>query len=376
MPKLAMHAWKYKQRDGWSHRDALRLAHAKTDDAARNAVLTYMTKGTIPANTEDHALAQIVAAEELLHTTDVKKAVRLIQDHRLTREAVPTGLLNEKAIWEALLVDMPVNALVRNLGKMSSIGMVGRMSAVERKIVEVLGNQEQITNSHIHPMAVYIALKTYERGQGFKGSLTWDVNRSVADALDSAFYLSFGNVEKTGKRILLAIDDSGSMRGGWSGGGGGGSLMEGLMSPNEAASAMALVTYMVEPNSVLIGYSDRYREIDLSRKATIKQLVGKIASVGAGTDTSLPVRFAAEKKMDFDAIVSWTDNNTWSGYGHVAEHLRNYQNKVGHPVRFLNAAMESNSSTDVDPTNPNMLELTGMDANTPKIISEFVAGRI
>jgi len=162
------------------------------------------------------------------------------------------------------------------------------------------------------------------------------------------------------------------MRGGW----GGGSLMDGLMSPNEAASAMALVTYMVEPSSMLIGYSDRYRAIDLSRKSTIKQLIGKIASVGAGTDTSLPVKFAADQKMDFDAIVSFTDNNTWSGYGHVTEHLRNYQNKIGHPVRFLNAAMEANGSTDVDPTNPNMLELSGMSANTPQIISEFIAGRV
>lgn len=371
MPKLAMHAWKYKSREGWTHRDVLRLAHAKTSDPARNAVLKYMTHGTVPDAGEDRALAQIAAAEELLHTTDAKRAINLIRDHRLTREAVPTELLNNKAVWEALLEDMPVTAMVRNLGKMTNIGLLDRLSKAEQKVLSVLGNQDQITKSRIHPMAVYLALKTYAQGKGNKGSLTWNTNGAITDALDTAFYMAFGNVEKTGKRILLAIDDSGSMRGGWSS-----SVMDGLLTPHEAAAAMALVTYMIEPSSVLIGYSGKYSAIDLSRKARVNDLSRKIASHGSGTDTSLPVQYALDKSMDFDAIVSYTDNNTWSGSGHVTQYLRKYETRVGHPVRFLNVAMESGRSTDVDPTNPNMLELVGMDSNTPQIISEFIAGRV
>ena len=42
----------------------------------------------------------------------------------LAREAVPTGLLNDPAIWDALLVDMPMTAMLRNLGKMSAVGLL------------------------------------------------------------------------------------------------------------------------------------------------------------------------------------------------------------------------------------------------------------
>ncbi|MHA0034429.1 hypothetical protein ACXXDK_05645 [Deinococcus sp. PESE-38] len=46
--KLALWAVKYKARDGWSQADALRKAHPKTDDAARNAVLKFMVDGVLP----------------------------------------------------------------------------------------------------------------------------------------------------------------------------------------------------------------------------------------------------------------------------------------------------------------------------------------
>lgn len=377
IPKLAMHAWKYKQREGWSHRDVLRLAHAETNDPARNAVLRYMVKGELPADLagSDRALAQIMAADELSHATNTEDAVRLIRDHRLTREAVPTGLLNDTKVWEALLEDMPITAMVRNLGKMSSLGMTGAISETERLIVEKLTNSEAVTKSHIHPMNVLIAMKTYEKGHGIKGNLSWKANRNIIDALDETFTLAFGNVERTGKRMIIAGDDSGSMQGLW-----GGSSVAGVLSPAEAAAAMMFITYKVEPNAVLINYSTKYTEIAVSRRMTVNSLLNHFGR-GGGTNTALPLHYALDNKLDVDAIVSYTDNETWAGYygsraGHVTEVLRKYQNKVGHPVRFANVAMVANRITDVDPTNPNMFEIAGMDSQTPQIISEFVAGRM
>lgn len=372
VPKLAMHSWKYKSREGFTHRDALRLAHAKTDDPARNAILRYMVKGELPADhTEgDRALAQIMAAQELLHTTDTSTAVRLIKEHRLTREAVPTALLNEKAVWEALLQDMPVNAMVRNLGKMASVGLTDPLSEAERLIVDRLGSQEDIRGSRIHPMNLLIALKQYERGHGFRGKLSWTANRNIVDALDASFEMAFENVEVTGKRILLAGDDSGSMTFSWGEG-----VMDGIMTAAEAAAAMMYITYKVEPHTVMIGYSGDYREIPVSRRMTMTSLLRHFGR-GGWTDTALPVKFVKDRGLDVDAIVSYTDNCTWSGHGHVTEHLRDYQHSVGHPVRFVNCAMEANRITDTDPANPNMFEIAGLSSSTPRVIGEFIAGRI
>lgn len=386
LPKLAMHSWKYKSRDGWSHRDVLRLAHVEPDTEARNHVLNYMVTGKAPEGVrDDRALEQIAAAEQLLHTSDVKTAVGLIREHRLTREAVPTALLNETKVWDALLEEMPVNAMVRNLGKMSSLGMTGPISDAEHLIVERLTDAERVQRSRMHPMNVLVALKTYESGQGLRGNLSWKANRNIVDALEETFELAFGNVEKTGKRILLAGDDSGSMGGGYFSS----SRVMGVLSPAEAAAAMMYITYKVEPKTVMISYSGDITEIKASRRTTMSSLLKQFGHGGA-TNTALPLHYALEQKIDFDAIVSYTDNETWagnSGYGyygsryktrsgHVTEVLRDYQRQVGHPVRFLNVAMVANGVTDVDPTNANMFEIAGMDSQTPQIISEFVAGRI
>jgi 60 kDa SS-A/Ro ribonucleoprotein len=394
LDRLAMHAWKYKQREGFSHRDLLRLSHPSTKDELRNGIYQYMADksdlskglsaldGDVPS-----PLDQIAAAEELLKLqgndkATIKRATDLITKYRLTHEAVPGHLKNEKAVWEALAQDMPVIAMVRNLAKMTSVGYIDKLSKGAQKVIEALENENAIRRSKAHPMQFLIAAKQYEQGRGDKGGLTWNPNRGVIDALDTAFHLSFGNVEKTGKRFIIAGDDSGSMSGyGWMSRG----SLAGGMSPAEAAAAMMMVNYRVEPNTVMIGYSDDIREIPASKRMTLNSLL-KHFGRGGGTNTALPAHYALENKLDVDVIVSYTDNCTWAGgfygwgrsarSGHVTEVLDRLQDRLGHEVKWVNCAMEANSSSDVDPNKTNMLELVGLDANTPRIIGEFASGRL
>lgn len=391
--KLAYQAWKYKSRGGWTYRDIMRLAHPVTDERDRSSVFHYMTKGELPegADLSNPALAQIDAAERLLKIVPndkkvtkpiVKDAVKLILDHRLTHEAVPSELRKSPEVWEALLQDMPLQAAVSNLGVMTSVGLVKPLSSASKKIVEMLSNAEAIERSNMHPMRFFIAAKVYGMGKGIKGNLSWSPNQNIMDALDNAYYTAFGNVETTGKDVIIAVDDSGSMSGfGWGRGG----VMVGTVpntSPAELAAAMALVTYRTEPNSVLIGYSTSVREMKVSRTRSRIDSITKHIGHGGGTDTSLPVQYAMKNKLDVDGIVSYTDNCTWgaaSGYyhrgGHVTQWVKKYVDQYG-PVRFINCAMESNGITDVDPNNPYMFEVTGVDANTPRLISEYLSGNI
>jgi len=91
------------------------------------------------------------------------------------------------------------------------------------------------------------ALKTYAQGRGMKGQGTWTPVAQVVDALDGAFYLAFGNVSQSGKRIMLALDVSGSMD----------SPVHGMpyLSCREASAAMALVTAAVEPNHRIVAFT-------------------------------------------------------------------------------------------------------------------------
>ncbi len=415
--KLAYQSWKYKNRDGWSMRDIMRLAHPMTDDMVRAEIFTYMANPKSGKNplltrsaTEDmntrlytqvgkvrkngipglSALAQIEAAEQLLHMegssrTVVAEAVKLITDHRLTHEAIPSHLRKSPEIWEALLNDMPVTAMVRNLGAMTANGLLTPMSASQKKVVNALSNAQKITDSRAHPMQFLIAARQYGIGHGNRGNLTWSPNQKVMDALDGAFYASFGNVPVTGGNILVAVDTSGSMSGSWSH-----RAIMGIegWTPVMAAGAMALVTLATEPNSHLIGFDTRYHEIGFTAKNRIDTIVDRLSRHrGGGTNTNLPVQYAWDNKLDVDAIVSYTDDETWAGQarfasyyrttggGHVTEWVTKYADRYG-PFKFLNCAMIATGTSDVDRKNPMMFELNGMDANTPRIISEYVQGNL
>src|SRR5438876_11530414 len=109
----------------------------------------------------------------------VKKAssraeiVKLITEHDLPREAISTQWLNEVAVWDALLQRMPMTAMIRNLGKMPSVGLVQPFSDAAKLIVRKLGDETVLKRARIHPLAVLIAEKVYVQGKGEKGSLTW-----------------------------------------------------------------------------------------------------------------------------------------------------------------------------------------------------------
>jgi hypothetical protein len=100
-------------------------------------------------------------------------------------------------------------------------------------------------------------VRNYRSGMGLRGNTSWTPVQPIVDALNNAFYLSFGNVVPTGKRILLAIDTSGSMHG---------SVVNGIpnMNLHVACGAMAMVTAKVEQQYHIIGVDTRVQELPIS----------------------------------------------------------------------------------------------------------------
>ena len=94
-------------------------------------------------------------------------------------------------VWDALLKKMPITAMIRNLGKMTSIGLLEENNEQVLLVCEKLHDEAQLKKARIHPFNVLLALKTYESGRGDKGSLSWKVNTRIKKALEDAFYLSF-----------------------------------------------------------------------------------------------------------------------------------------------------------------------------------------
>ena len=102
---LAQAVTKYKQRGGWSHLDVLRLCHLKPESDGIACVCKYVVKG-IEACREAYGgkegdvakTVKYLEAVEAAKTADEATMIRLIKEHRLVREHVPTELLNSEAV--------------------------------------------------------------------------------------------------------------------------------------------------------------------------------------------------------------------------------------------------------------------------------------
>lgn len=375
---LAMQAVKYQSRDGWSHRDVLRLAHPCPQDSKQAAVFDWIVNGTEKGKKakghERRAYKQssvpdlLQAFEDLKERADdPKKAAKLISMYGLPREAVPTQLLKEPVVWEALLDHMGTTALVRNLGNMSKCGLLSPLSKGEKTVISKLTDSETIRKSRIHPVQVLTALLTYKVGHGNKSDSTWNPCPRVVDALDDAFYAAFGNVEPTGKSLLLALDVSGSMGCGCIAG------IEGL-TPRVASAAMAMVTARVEKDWHVMGFSHELVDIPISPRQRLDDVVEMIAGIPmGGTDCSLPMRWAKEKKAKVDGFVVYTDNETWAGDIHPSQALVTYRRQLGINSKLVVVGMVANDFTIADPEDAGMLDVVGFDSAAPSLIQQFVA---
>jgi 60 kDa SS-A/Ro ribonucleoprotein len=372
--KVAYQAVKYRQRDGWTHRDLLRLSHPKTPEAERRVIFDWICGR--PVDTE--TLPPIIKAYEEAKTASVKELPGLIREANLPREALPTEALNDPKVWEALFEKMPMTAMIKNLGNMSSekINLFKPMSKFEQEAVRRLTDQKTLHDSMIHPFAVLLALTTYKSGRGFRGSNTWKVNGNIVSALEDAFKLSFKNVVPTGKRHLLALDVSGSMT--FS------NIMNSNITPRDASAAMALITMKTEPVTHTVGFTSgsRYSSyrgsnavtpLDFGRASTLDGVIRKISNLPfGGTDCAAPMLYAMENKIEADAFVIYTDNETWAGNIHPHEALRDYRRKMGIDAKLIVVGMTSTGFTIANPDDPGMLDVVGFDSNAPNVMADFV----
>jgi 60 kDa SS-A/Ro ribonucleoprotein len=366
--QLAYQAIKYPSRDGWSLRDLLRLTKPKTGDPALNAVFGYIAHGYDDERMADQPLPTQVHMREFLHRDPTwDQAANKIREYRMPREAIPSQLLNDPLIWDALLADMPITAMIRNLGKMSAVGLLTEGSDAARTVRDRLEDADRLRKGRVHPISVLNALKVYEQGHGDRGSLTWRAVKKVVTALDEAFYLAFGAVEPTGTRLLAAIDVSGSMEAAASG------MVN--MTCREVAAAMALVTAATEPNAKVLAFDTGLYDPEIRptmRLDEVRRIVNALP--GGGTDCSVPIRWARDSNTRFDAIVLYTDAETRKP--DQARTLEQYRGKVNRQARNVQVMAAPNRYSLADPRNPLDLDVVGFDANVPAVIAEFVSGRL
>ena len=383
--QVAYQAVKYRQRDGWTHRDVFRKAHPRSVDPAFRGLGEWILRG------DATAAPTLVQGFVTAQAADASVLPGIVREYGLTWEMLPTEAFNSREVWEALLEgSVPLGALMRQLPRLTRIGVVAPMSEAMEAVAARLTDPEALRKARIHPLSVLVAQRTYASGKSLKGDSTWVPVQRIVDALDRAFYASFAAVEPAGKRTLIALDVSGSMSCG---------EVAGMpLTPREASAGLALVLTATEPMTHVIGftgggrawappgarqaavagvgaYSRSVSELRISPRMRLDDAVREVSDLPFGaTDCALPMLYALERTLAVDTFVVITDNETWAGDIHPHEALERYRTAMGIDAKLIVLATSASKFSIADPADRGMLDIAGFDAAVPGLISAFSRG--
>lgn len=384
---LALHAVKYRQRDGWTYRDVLRLAHPSPQTPAHAEVFKFMLdKGwddfTAPSILSNYKLATAASSDgELVALAHSGLPWEAFRDEQRT-----------PAVWKAMLPNQGVTAVVRNLSTLARKGLLGDPEVI--RILEQKLSQESVVRSGVHPLRFLDALLVHRSGGQAGLAAQWrrssDIpthiytpNKRVLELLEAAVGYAFDGQKPTGKKLLVALDVSGSMSG---------AMCAGSVLLDARMASAVMAKQHLKDESYLVGFtSTGWQHGGRSRwghlyPATIEVLdKSKFSDYGTavkyvdglpmgGTDCALPMLYATANNLDVDAFIVYTDNETWAGSVQPAEALREYRIKSGRKAKLIVVATSVTNFSIADPKDAGMLDVVGMSADTPAVIDSFIRG--
>jgi 60 kDa SS-A/Ro ribonucleoprotein len=184
----------------------------------------------------------------------------------------------------------------------------------------------------------------------------------MEDALERSFT---EGVTKTGQRIMVGLDVSGSMSSRLSG--------SSVLSAREAAVAIALGYVKAEDEVAVFAFSTRFQHLPWTRKTSYIDAVAKTNGMPfSGTDCALPMIAAQQLKVNVDTFVVITDNETWSGQIQPMEALRQYRKASGLNAKLAVVGLTATRFTIADPRDPGTMDFVGFTSDLPRSIEKFM----
>ncbi|XP_068557609.1 RNA-binding protein RO60 [Cebidichthys violaceus] len=368
---LAAAVTKCNQREGWSHQDLFRLSHTKPANEAIALISKYVTKGwkevqltySDKENSEEvvDVLSYLEVVEKVKHSCDETEVINLIEEHKLEREQLLTDHLKSKRVWRALLKEMPLQSVLKILGKMTSNKILEPGSSETQAVCERIQSEAALTKAKIHPFNLLLSSENYKRGQGYQGKTKWEPDSSILKAMDSAFYKSFMNVEPVGKRFVVAVDVSTSLS----------SVVPGTsVSTAVAAAAIAMVFARTEADCHVLAYSEgALVPCSVTADMTLAQVTFELVKIpGGSTDCTLPVTWATENGKAVDVFIILINNPLWAFTASPVESLKKHRQKSGANSKLVTCGLTSIGHAIADTEDRGLMSICGFDLGALRVI--------
>lgn len=318
------HAVKYgsDKSEGITLRDIVRLTHpapkeishkgvkGRDYDRLRNGaqaeLFGWLVKGWNEVGQEPSPTNPMIWALETLkrlpleNEHDEKEVVSLITKYKLPWEVVvPSAKKMTKAMWQALMKDMPYMALLRNLNTMGRHGVLEDKTLV-KEVAKRLSDQENVKSSKQFPFRFYNAFRAYNGPQ------------EIRDALTDALEASFVNVPEIKGTVCISNDISSSMSSATSD--------KGDATLCEIAALFAAALFKKGDDVVLVPFDD-VAHPDLgkvSKRDTVMSITKQIGISRGGTNLGAPIELLLKKRQKVDVFIGLTDNEDWCGRGFLS----------------------------------------------------------
>lgn len=363
LPKdVAYQVIKYRSRNNKDHKYCWSYAHGKHPEGELGSITRRFKTGwddVLTAQDSDNipqVIKDFVRMKSLINEPD--KIAEIISSNRsITWEMVPTEVSNNLAVQWALLRQMPINAMIRNLAKYTASGLFGSNREAVNHVVSRLTDVEAISRSRIHPLKIYVAIRQYATGHGNKGSLTWTPLDRIVDALEKAFSIAMTKnvLGDPNREFLVAVDTSGSMHARTS-------VAE--VTAREIATVMSYIILNQYPNSKGVAFADNVhsnapRALGRSLSDYVRDFNGLPSG---GTDCSSVIYYARTQGLKPDGIVCLTDSETWKG-GHWHVWLNDLRRTNKKRIKSILCPLVANRHSINNPDDADSMEIVGFDAS-------------
>lgn len=346
-----------KSEGAYSLKDMIQVYHPRVPGNRRLPLFDYIMggrrlegskKGERSMDLMNFAeLPQLEQFELLKRATSDDEKVQAIAVGGIPHEVATSFAGTSKKVWNAIVPNLPIFALLRNLATLERHGVLDD----NKKIIQgMFSNPDVIRKSMIFPFRFMEADRHV--------STNW-----VKDCLRDGVELSFANLPDIEGRTAVAMDTSGSM----------GSPI----STNSQVSCISVAALFgmslmkkTNGNGRLIGFDHDAREIPFSMRDSILTQAQRVANPGGGTNHSAALKLLGSDKVD--NIVYITDEQQNSGTP-LIDAFDAYKRRVNKDVKLFIVDL-SNYRNALTPTDPNMFYMYGWSDAALNFISQTSKG--
>lgn len=356
----------------WTLKDIIRACHPIPENDTQGMIFDYLTNGTLYK-----PLDQVLSLEALKRLDPTApeytlQVTTLIERGKLPYEIV-TGIVQPNMeIWEYLMRQMPIFALVRNLNTLDRAGIFTNKENIDY-VISKLTNVEIIRNSRILPFRFVTAM------DNFTGPI------QLSKALEKALDISLDNMKMIPGDTAWFLDESGSMSGDFV----------------KIGAILGIAGLKKSENSMFFGFGNelKYPRVDTHKSVmdgyravmdvfgggtsidvTINYLLGKGSErvdrgfwSGGGYHSGFPISLKKTTPTKVDNIVIITDEQQNSGKP-VIKKFREYRKTVNKDAKLFIIDISPYSSRIANDREPGVTFIYGWSDSVLDVLQYSIEG--